>query len=257
MAEYHLKNGWPTKPKLMQKPVLFLLVLFALCRPGKAQDAVADSTFSKAAYDNAVNTWYKNTDKQSRLYNGWLHIGYSHKIEGNAYYPGREWQKGTVIYDGLSFPDVLMMYDVYKDELIVQHFHKLMLNLHNEKVKEFSFGNSRFIRIERDSAKRMTLSTGFYQEMHKGKISFLVKRQKIMEETITDVLEQKFLSKNYYYVNRNETWHAVKTYKDLLAVFKDHQKEVRQHLKKNKVRYRKDKENAILLAVQHIDAITQ
>src|SRR5262245_1186863 len=121
------ENFDPNNPKLMRRPLLLFLGLVALCQVSNAQGSASYSTYSKAAYNNAVNYYYKYTDKQARLYNGFLHIGYSHKIEGVAYYPDNNWGKGTVIYDGLEFPDVNMLYDVYKDELVIQHFHRLML----------------------------------------------------------------------------------------------------------------------------------
>jgi hypothetical protein len=241
----------------MPRPLLPFLCLAMFCQAATGQDSAPDSAFTKSAYNNAISYYHKYTDKQSRLYNGFLHIGYSHKIEGHAYFQGNEWQKGTVVYDGIVFPDVLMLYDLYKDELVIQHFHRLMLTLHNEKVKEFSFGNSRYIRFERDSTKKSTLATGFYQEMYKGNLIFLAKRQKILEETITDVLVQKFIPYNFYYVYKDNTWHNVKNWKDLKGILKEKSKEVRQHLRKNGIKFRKNKEQAILLAVQYIDATTK
>jgi hypothetical protein len=241
----------------MPKPLFILLGLTLLCQVTSAQDSVADSAYAKAAYNNAVNSYYKYTDKQARLYNGFLHIGYSHKIEGNAYYPDNTWKNGTVLYDGLSFPGTNMMYDVYKDELIIQHFHRLMLTLHNEKIKEFGWEGHRFIRHVRDSAEKGSPATGFYEELYIGKTNLLARRQKILEETVTDVLEQKFISKNFYYIKRNNAWYAVKTLKELRAVLKEKSKEIRQHLKKNKIKYRKERERALILAVQHFDELMQ
>ena len=241
----------------MPRPVVLMIALSALCYAGSAQDSVADSAISKAAYNNAVGLFHKYTDKQARLYNGFLHLGYSHKIQGTAYYPDNTWHKGSLVYDGIFYADVNMMYDVYKDELVIQHFHKLMVTLHGEKVKEFTFDNSRFIRVMRDSLRNVPLSTGFYQELYKGKITLLAKRQKLLEETITDVLEQKFIPRNFYYLYRNNTWHTVKTYNDLMGVLKERSKEIRQHLKKNKVKYRRERERALIMAVQYFDASTQ
>lgn len=242
----------------MLKPFALLINLSALCQVSIAQDSAADSSYTKTAYNNAIVNYHKYTGHQSRLYNGFLHIGYSHKIEGNAYYPDNTWHKGTVAYDGIVFPDVSMLYDIYKDELVIQHFHRLMLTLHNEKVKEFSFEGKRFIRVVRDSANNMTLNTGFYELLYDGKTKLLAKRQKILEETVTDVLEQRFIPKNWYYINRNNTWYAVKSYKELRKkVLKDKSKEIRQQLRKSKIKYRKERERALILAVQHFDALTQ
>jgi hypothetical protein len=248
----------PTQPKLMSRPLFLLIGLTTLFQATNAQDSVADSTYSKAAYNNAVTSYHKYTDKQARLYNGFLHIGYSNKIEGVAYWPDNTWQKGSVVYDGVYFPDVSMLFDIYKDELVILHFHRLLLTLHNEKVKEFTFGNYHFVRIQRDSSKHVTLNAGFYQQMYKSNnITLLGRRVKLLEETITDVLIQKFIPKNFYYINRNNTWYAVKTYGDLRDILKEKSKEIKQHLKKNKVRWRKDRERALVLAVQYFDAITQ
>ena len=241
----------------MPRPLLLLVSLAAFCQATNAQGSAADTAYAKVAYNNAVNYYYKYTDKQARLYNGFLHIGYSHKIEGVAYYPDNIWKKGTVVYDGLEFPDVNMMYDAYKDELVIQHFHRLMLTLHNEKVKEFSFNGNHFIRHVRDSIVKGSPSTGFYQELYKGKSTLMARRVKILEEEVTDVLEQRFIPKNFYYINRNNAWHAVKTYKELRAVLKEKSKEIRQYLRKNKVKYRKEKERALILALQHFDELTQ
>lgn len=241
----------------MPRPLLLLLGLVLFCQAATSQDSLPDSSF-KTAYNNAVSYYHKYTDKQARLYNGFLHIGYSHKIEGVAYYIDNTWKNGTVVYDGVTFPGVNMIYDIYQDELVIQHFHRLMLTLHSAKVKEFTYDNLHFIRFERDSTQSSTLATGFYQELYNGNSKFLVKRQKIMEETITDVLVQKFVSKNFYHVYMNNTWHNVKNWGDMKGILKkEKSKEVRQHLRKNGVKFRKDKERAILLAVQYIDATTK
>jgi hypothetical protein len=85
----------------------------------------------------------------------------------------------------------------------------------------------------------------------------MVKRQKILEETVTDVLEQRFIARNFYYINRNNAWYSVKTFKELRSILKEKSKEIRQYLRKNKIKYRKERERALILAVQQFDALTQ
>lgn len=241
----------------MPRPVLLLIGLTALCQASSAQDAAPDSS-TFAAYKNAVNTYYNYTDKQARLYNGWLHIGYSTKIEGVAYYENANWKNGTVVYDGLEFNNVNMLYDLYQDELIIQHFHKLMLTLHSVKISSFKFDGHYFVRYLRDSTVKGSPATGFYEVLHEGKTRMMAKRIKLLEETITDVLEQKFTQKNFYYIYSNNTWYNVKNYKDLRKlILKDKSSEIRQYLRKNKIKFRKEKERALILSLQQFDALTQ
>jgi hypothetical protein len=245
------------KPKLMSRPLLLLIGLTALCQATSAQNSTPDSSIA-AAYKNAVDTYYKFTDKQSRLYNGWLHIGYSHRIEGVAYYEDALWKSGTVVYDGLEFNDVNMMYDLYKDELIIQHFQKLMLTLHSFRVKSFSFNGHHFIRHVQDSTVKGSPATGFYEVLHEGKTRMMAKRVKILEETVTDVVQQRFTQKNFYYINSNNTWHNIKTFKDLRkSTLNEKSSEIRQYLRRNQIKFRKEKERALIEALQQFDAITQ
>lgn len=241
----------------MLRPVLLLIGLTVLCQASSAQDSAPDSS-TFLAYKNAVNTYYNYTDKQSRLYNGWLHIGYSPKIEGTAYYEDATWKNGTVVYDGLEFNNVNMLYDLYQDELVIQHFHKLMITLHSVKLSSFHFGGRHFTRFLRDSTVKGSPATGFYEVLHEGKTKLMAKRIKLLEETITDVLEQRFTPKNFYYIYNNNSWYNIKNYKDLRkTILKDKSSEIRQYLRKNKIKFRKEKERALILSLQQFDALTQ
>ncbi|HEY8896938.1 MAG TPA: hypothetical protein VIM79_19080, partial [Niastella sp.] len=186
------------------------------------------------------------------------YLGYSFKIKGHAYFQQNALQTGTVVYDELQFTNVPMLYDLLKDQVIIQHFnHFTKIGLVSEKVKEFTLFNHHFIRLQADSLSGSPLLTGFYDEMYTGRIMVLVKREKYIEETIKDELEREFLPRDYYFIRKEGTYYAVKNYKSLLTIFKDRSREVKQYLRRNKIKYRRGPENAIVKAAVYYDTLNK
>lgn len=235
------------------------LLFICLTLPGYvsiAQDSATNNSFSATALHNAVTSYHNYIDKQSRLYNGIEYFGYSPKIEGIPYFLENTWQRGSIVYDGIAYDTVQMMYDIVKDRIVILHFNNFFrLALFSEKVSNFTLLGHHFVRIVRDTLSNSPLVTGFYDQMYTGPTSMLVRRSKFIEETVKEVLERKFVEQYQYYVFKGGTYHTIRTKKGLFSLLKDHAREIKQHLKKKKLKFRKDKENTILQAAIHYDSL--
>src|SRR5687767_13670753 len=131
----------------MIKHAVFVLCFAAFYIPGKAQNT-ANTSQTLPVIVNAGNVYNPFIEKQSRLYNGIEHQGYSFRIKGHAYFIQKELTTGTVVYDGLEFANVPIMYDLLKEQVIVQHSNSFSkVGLVSEKVKEFTLHNHHFIRL--------------------------------------------------------------------------------------------------------------
>jgi hypothetical protein len=239
----------------MIKHVVFVLCFATVSNTGKAQNNInvpaAIPTIAKAG--DVYNPFIY---KQSRLYNGIEHLGYSIRIKGHAYFLQKELQSGRVVYDELEFVNVPMLYDLLKDQVIVQHSNGFSkLGLVSEKVKEFTLLNHHFIHLEGDSLSSSPIITGFYDELYTGKLTVLAKRMKIVDEQIKDELEREFLQLNYFIIKKEGVYYAVKNYKGLLGILKDKAPAVKQYLRKNRIKFRKGPENAIVKATAYYDSI--
>src|SRR6185436_5557440 len=169
----------------MGKYVALIIFFAALLVSGKAQNNIQDTaTTTPAIIVHAGDVYNPFIEKQSRLYNGIEHLGYSVRIKGHAYFVQKELQTGTVVYDELEFTNVPMLYDLLKDQVVIQHFNRFTkIGLVSEKVNAFTLFNHHFIRLQADSSSASPLLTGFYDVMYTGRITVLVKRQKYIEET--------------------------------------------------------------------------
>jgi hypothetical protein len=237
----------------MVKHAVIVFGFAALFLSGKAQN---NSPATLPIIVKAGNVYNPFIEKQSRLYNGIEHLGYSYKIKGHAYFLQKELATGTVIYDELEFANVPMLYDLLKDQVVVQHFNGFSkVGLVSQKVKEFTLLNHHFIYL--DSTLGAPITTGFYDELYNGNIKVLVKRGKFIEETIKDELEREFIQTNAFFIQKAGTYYAIKNYKGLLTVLKDKAPAIKQYLRKNRIKFRKGPENAVLKASVYYDSINK
>lgn len=246
-----MKRQWRLIQKLMTG---FFLPVLLYC-PSYAQDST-ENNFTAAAISNTINLYYQFTNKQSRLYNGLEYYDYPVTLEGHAYFLDSSWKKGYVFYDGLPFYDVSMLYDIVRDELVILHFNNFKkMGLLSEKIKEFTLQGHHFLYLIRDSIGNSLPSTGFYEDLYDGASQVLAKRIKIIEERITNQVEQFITVHNRYYIRVNGRYHVVDSYNALMSVLKDHARDVRQYLRKNRIRYRKNPQSTIISAAVFYDSL--
>lgn len=241
----------------MLKHAVLVLCFAAVFAPGIAQNS-ANTPTTLPVIVNAGDVYNPFIEKQSRLYNGIEHQGYSFKIKGHAYFLQKEMTKGTLVYDELEFTNVPIMYDLLKEQVIIQHNNNFSkVGLVSEKVKEFTLYNHHFIRLVIDSISHSPLTTGFYDEVYKGRLNVLIRRTKWIEETVKDELEREFISLDLFYIQKSGTYYPIRNYKGLMAVLKDKSKDIKQYLRRNKIKYRKGAENAIVKAAVYYDSLNK
>ena len=233
----------------MQK--LFLTFFTCLSLTTYSQSFVIDSSRYSGAVGAAVSAYHLSMDKESALYNGPEHIGYDPKMIGSAYFGSNDWQTGSVYYDGILYRNVPMKYDEVLDKVVVQHFNIIFkLELFSNKVKWFDIAGHTFINIHSDSAS--TVKPGFYDLLASGNVTVLAKRTKIIAEFIEgNEVKRRIDEKDLYYAVKGNTYYTLSNKRSLLKVLNDRRKEVQQYLRKNKIKFKRKSEYAIVKAVEY------
>jgi hypothetical protein len=212
---------------------------------------------AQVVQDNSVATdsisgfarqlYFTQRGEESSIYNGTQHNGYSALYEGHAYFWDFDFQKGWVVYDHALYENIQMKYDVYKDQLIVapKGLTGISIALFSPRISEFSFNGYRFVRANLAEDTK-PYSTGFYQELVKGKLTALVKRIKTIEEKTSGAsVTYSFVEEAKYYLCKQGSCYPIRSKDNILEVMKDQRKEVQQYLSKNKLNYRKQPEQTI------------
>ena len=138
-----------------------LCLLILLSSTVAFSQAQHDTAFFTAAKAYALAEYERALGTQKRLYNGSRYLAPDHELEEHPYFVSPDWLTGSVFYDGELFTDVPLMYDLYKQMLVVEHSGSgHSLRLLEEKVKHFTIDGHYFERINKDSVANSLPETG-------------------------------------------------------------------------------------------------
>jgi hypothetical protein len=239
----------------MPQRFFYFLLIWIFSQHVTAQNA-DDTTLRKNAL-NAINAYYQTLGEESPLYNGSEYLEYAYTLqEGHPFFLSTNFVNGNVNLDGMIFRDVPMLYDIIKDQLIIQDFQRVYkINLPADRVQQFFLLGHLFVRLTRDSTDQ--IKTGFYDRLYNGKTSLFAKREKKILEKYSNVqISKVVISQNIYYIKKDGIYHAVKNKSSMLAVLKNKKKDVQQYLKTNNIKFKQEPERAMIMAVKYYDQLT-
>ncbi len=233
----------PASPNCKSMLKLSILFLFIFSVNADGQVTSFDSSLNSGGIDKAVQSYHQSLGIGEAIYNGRRHIDYLPANVGIPYYLTKEWQQGNVSYDNILY-NALVKYDEVADEILVRHPEGFAIVLFSPRVSEFSFPGHHFLYINNDN--HVGLAAGFYEQLQKGRLTILVKRSKVVLETVAGTaVERKFDESNTYYAIKDGKTYTVKKMNNVMELVADQKKEIQQYLKKNKVKFRKNKELAL------------
>lgn len=225
------------------KEIALLLFLFSFFRTA-GQSLNLPGTASSVVQDSAANLYYASQDRSLAIHNGRIFYGYPSILE-YAFYPENGWQTGSILYDGTWYHNIPLMFDAYKEEVVVLHPSNVFIRLYSERVQEFNFRDLHFVRLLTDS--NQVLKPGFYQQLSAGNVSIFVRRSKKIEEKIEGLaIERKFIPFDQYFALKDGNYRRINSKKSLLSLVKDRRQSVVKNLRKKGLRFQRDKEKAIV-----------
>ena len=239
----------------MPKRLLYSLLICIFSQHVTAQNA-EDTTLHESAL-NAISLYYEKLGQESPLYNGSEYLEYAYTLqEGHPFFQMADFVAGDIDLNGMIFRGVPILYDIVKDQVIIQDFQRVYkINLPADKVEWFSVLGHQFIHIARDSADQV--KTGFYDQLYKGKTALYARREKRILEKYSNVqISKEVISQNLYYIKKDGVYHTIKNKSSLLAVLKNKKKEVQQYLKTNDIKFKREPERAMITAVRYYDQLT-
>jgi hypothetical protein len=228
----------------MPKRFFYILLICGLSQHVTAQNA-DDTTLHENAL-NAIGVYYQTLGEESPLYNGSEYIEYAYTLV--------DFIKGNVNVDGMIFHDVPMLYDIVKDQLIIQDFQKVYkINLPADRVQQFFLLGHLFVRLNASDQ----VKTGFYDQLYKGKVALFAKREKKILEKYSNIqISKVVISQNVYYIKKDGVYYTIKNKSSLFSALKSKKKEVQQYLKANDIKFKREPERAMIMAVKYYDQLT-
>ncbi|WP_435353555.1 hypothetical protein [Emticicia sp. SJ17W-69] len=251
-----LKNHQNQRILRMKSFVLVWLLSFFSHRL-IAQLKTNDSIFLQKAINHSVALYHLSLGDQSGLYNGSQYVGYSFTFkEGGQPYFYKDYTKGSIIYDQVLYYNIDLLYDEVADVLILKDGVRY-IQLINNKISRFTIGSNAFVQLAKEPTNM--IKSGFYHILYEGSINSVFKRE---TKTINEVLNsfegiQRFIkTEQYYTIKNNNQYYLVNRKKDVLAIFKDHKKEIQQYIKSNKLNFKKERTNFLIKVCTYHDQLS-
>jgi hypothetical protein len=245
----------------MFRTVILIFAIVFLCFSHQVSfgQIQAEKDSQQMAIENTVSLYYKSLGEQSGIYRGPGYIGYPYQVtNGHQFFESPDFSKGTIFYDGMLYQDIPMWYDLVKDQIVVKTLDSLsMISLHNERIDYFSLLGHYFKKIIQDPSNSNSLSTGFYDQIYKGKTEVLVRRFKgTLEDVSPEGIFTKILKqKNEIYLQKDGKYFSVLSSGSVLKALGNNQKEILSQLKKNSIKFKKDPEKATVMMVMYYDQL--
>ncbi|HVU83939.1 MAG TPA: hypothetical protein VHC50_03810 [Puia sp.] len=224
-----------------------------------AQTAPEDSSLYRAALAHTVDVYYRQLGDQSLLYNGKLYGGYGFAFkEGIPYFLSAEFRPESLVYDGIRFDHVPILYDDLS-EAVISKDQGYWLQLVNAKVSSFTVAGHHFVRLVVDSLNRDLSGTGYYEVLYQGHSTVFKKTIKKIKEdlSVSEGIQRLILVSYRYYIRMGNAYFPVRSKKEIRDVFSDHRKEIQQFMRKNKLKFRKDKDRTLIQLTAYYDQLTK
>lgn len=230
-----MSNNFKVVFKLMRFAFLFF---FLKLGSAMAQGVIDTSEAS------LVKEFNSRLSPQIRLYNGPSYLGYEGKLVGNPYLGDKiEFVKGEVDYDGFTFSDIPLMYDMAQERLVsIVSEGYAEFSLITDKVASFKLQNKHFVNLKLKNDRGETEHLGFYEQTYSGTVQVLVKLKKQVKEIVdTYGARKEFPLRTEYFVLTNDgKLYKMNRESSFMRLFPANKSELKRYAKQNNLKFKKD-----------------
>jgi hypothetical protein len=217
-----------------------------------AQTTLNDSSFYQNAINNIIHLYTDSVKESLHLYSGTEFTGGYRSSAGHPFFENAEPQQGAIFYNGVRYPDVLLKYDLTKDEVIfINPNNNLSIKLITQKIAGFSIKGRLFIQIPEAKGMANFPGAGFYEILYDGTVQVLAKRTKRLRQAAKAEDLAKFKQTNTYYVRKDSAWYEIDNKKSLLAVCRDYKTEVIKFMQQENLNFKSDPEPTLVKVIDY------
>ena len=238
---------------------IIILLAAASYHPLPAQPNNADTLVTPISgpAENLKEFYSQQRGDQAAVYTGIFHYSYPSDIEGYAYYLSPDWQKGELVYAGIYYKNVLMKYDLVKDQVIIttNETGGMPIGLYRPRVSRFAFSGNSFVWMDKRTDV-LFVQAGFYRHIVSGKVTVWARNIKLISEKVVDNrIARKFEETAKFYFLKEGQYYLINSKKELIKVLQEHKKEIQGYIRQNKFKYRLNPEKMIVAVSRYYNQL--
>lgn len=236
---------------------LFSLLLYFTClNKAEAQQLPPDTSIYLSAKDHLIQLYIDSAKENLRIYNGTEFTAAYKSSLGHPFFEYQDPQKGAIFYDGILYPEVRLLYDIIRDDVIfLNEYKNLNIKLIPQKINWFTLQDHLFVHLFEDSNAVNLPEKGFYELLYDGTISVFKKSKKTLYEASRADESSKFVESNDYFIRKNNTYYSINNKRSLLAVCRDRKADVAKFIQKEGLNFKKDPEKMIVMVIDYYTKI--
>jgi hypothetical protein len=226
------------------KKILFLLFssLFFVTST-KAQMVGQESSYL-AAYKKKLPYFQE-------LITGGQYVEAPKTIEGHPFYFLRQFDNGNLSINGIIYPEVPLMYDCYRDQVITFHpIYNQRILINPDKIDEFSLSNGEVFRFMEGNSSYVHHLNGLYQVLNDGSTQILVKRFKTTKsKREMSIYTDEFIEKRDFFIWNSGVFTPINKANQAIEILELDPKIAKKHLKDQKLRFQENTEDYLIALV--------
>ena len=198
-----------------------------------------------------------NPDKLTLL-NGRVWRNPYTRVTGDQFFLENIFFTGSVTFNGKRFYNLDLKYDIFNDELIlsIESYPVIMLN--KEMVDSFSFvSGSRIFRFINAGNDTSEILKGYVNVLYSGPSALYVKYAKMIQPLGDDGINDQFYERHQVYLRKGAEIIPVDGKRNLLNLLIDKKSEIRDYMKKNRIRIQKQDPYTYIRVLEFYDSLTK
>jgi hypothetical protein len=231
---------------------VLLLSVLSLAKTSGQTSVPVDQSPEK----NVLEYFQKEIGENAHLYTGKEYTSYSNGIKGFAFFITDQMQSGDIFYDGTLYSNIPLLFDIVRQEVVINRYNQeARIKLLNEKLKYFTFSGHRFENIALSVGKDEALGNDIYDVVFNSKANVFVKRVKRIKNPIKAEDPPIFVEEDVYYIRNGNNLYAVDSRNSLIEAMSDKKDLVKNYIKKNKLRFKKNIENDLITVAAYYSTL--
>lgn len=171
--------------------------------------------------------------KNTNLHNGVIEVEKFRMAKGkHKFYHSRDFQLGTLLYEGQPYHFVQLKYDLYEDVVLI--YEANTLRLENDKIDSFFIGDIAFVKLRPSGTHNLNMEGFFELLIDTPEYKFYKKHRKIKLDRIRNgLIYHDFKVDDRYFVLHQDEYYSIETKNDIIDIFPKYEKQLKKHSKKS------------------------
>lgn len=214
------------------------------------------------SYDDGLNSFHNKTEipdslrDRQNLYIGREWKNTFRRITGDPFLFAGYFLPGSVTFNGRTFSNIQIRYDIYSDEIMVPRSLDQIVMLNKEMVDSFLFVyDNKIYRFKKITEDLQRGTEEYVNVLYSGRSALYIKYAKRISTEIADYSDGRFYQVVAIYFVKAGKPIQVRKMKDMYGVLENEKDLMRKYIRENKLKVTRKIPESFLPVVRYYDSL--